>query len=475
MPYAGGAVPVCHAPVVATGARPLPNDCQPRLATYHHQCDLEEIPLAPGEPFVLPVTEAPSLTLVVETADGTYFRTVQPATILPGEVEHGPAAEAATRNAAAAWGLPDFVFRPAVTSRGAGYREVGDAIVLVGRMGLSVQVKAREKPSTDVARERAWLDKKIKQATSQARGTIRALQALDEVALTNERGRLVTFDPRAVTWLRVIVLDHPGLDEYTPVPGAVVLLRRDWEFLFDQLRSTYAVVEYLHRIGDDDAGPLGEEPVRYYQLAGADAAAEPTELDARLMDLKVHGISRPLLPQAPVGHGDDQHHFLLRVMLEDVAVLPLPPDVTSWSMLEALAGVDAVPVSYRGELGRTLLQWLDETRAYYGSGLLWRTRWHAWPDRPFVVFGVASSFRPEVQDAFGTYVMMRHQEFIERIPERRDALTVGVLLTPRNTGGRLWDTTMVSTTGDQGLGTGDRANLERLWGKLGEHRPPPSE
>ena len=60
--------------------------------------------------------------------------------------------------------------------------------------------------------------------------------------------------------------------------------------------------------------------------------------------------------------------------------------------------------------------------------------------------------------------MLRHQEFIERIPERSDALTVGVLITPRSGGGRLWDTTTVSTSGDQNLDAADRAQIERAWG-----------
>ncbi|WP_405466679.1 hypothetical protein OG783_28720 [Streptomyces jietaisiensis] len=34
-------------------------------------------------------------------------------------------------------------------------------------------------------------------------------------------------------------------DGNTPV---IALLRRDWEFLFNQLRSTHAVVGYLHRV-----------------------------------------------------------------------------------------------------------------------------------------------------------------------------------------------------------------------------------
>jgi hypothetical protein len=118
------------------------------------------------------VTE-PSFTLVVETSDGVFLRTVQPATLLPEGLLPGPAAEDTTRNAAAYWGLPDFVFRSAQLSRGSVTREVGDAIVVVGAVGASVQVKSRPAPTSNETRERSWLDKKIGEAARQAQGTIR--------------------------------------------------------------------------------------------------------------------------------------------------------------------------------------------------------------------------------------------------------------------------------------------------------------
>jgi hypothetical protein len=54
---------------------------------------------------------------------------------------------------------------------------------------------------------------------------------------------------------------------------AIALTRRDWDFLFDQLRSTTAVLDYLFRAAAASPVPLGDEPARYYQLAAADAAA----------------------------------------------------------------------------------------------------------------------------------------------------------------------------------------------------------
>lgn len=54
------------------------------------------------------------IRIEVETPTGTFIRTIQPATLLPEGGARGPAAEAATRGAAAFHGMPDFVFHPAL-------------------------------------------------------------------------------------------------------------------------------------------------------------------------------------------------------------------------------------------------------------------------------------------------------------------------------------------------------------------------
>lgn len=415
---------------------------------------------------------APQLTLVIETDRGAYIRTVMPASVLPGDREVGGATEDATRGTAARWGLPDFVFRPSRQLRGSGQREIGDALLLVGQRGAAIQIKARHAPSTDAARERSWLDRKIDQATRQARGTIRSLLASQDMSLTNERGMAVSVRPADVAWRRVIVLDHPGLDDYLPKPGAVVLLRRDWEFLFDQLRSTYAVVEYLHRVSDGDPVPLGLEPVRYYELAEADAATAPSELDERLAMFASNEMSSPLLPRQPVGHGEDRMQVVVRAVLEDIAISSPPAGRNAADMLGVLAAVDAMPVAYRAELSRTMLQWLDEVARVREPAITWRFRIHTWPDRPLLLFAVSSRYEPAIQTAFASWVSLRHQEFLELFPERSDIQTVGVLLTPRMDGSRPWDTTMVATRGDQGLSADERALFEQAWGRLGERRVP---
>ncbi|MER8199367.1 hypothetical protein ABTY00_36255 [Streptomyces microflavus] len=81
------------------------------------------------------------------------------------------------------------------------------------------------------------------------------------------------------------LLDHDKIPEST-VPTfepvgmpALTLTRRGWDFLFDQLRSTTAVLDYLFRAAGEPPIALGDEPVRYYEFAAADAFAPPEDVD----------------------------------------------------------------------------------------------------------------------------------------------------------------------------------------------------
>lgn len=407
----------------------------------------------------------PRLILRVETPDGVFLRPIMPASALAVVGERGPAAEDATRGAAASWGLPDFVFRSTLQRRGSGVRELGDAIVVVGDRAASVQVKARSSVSNSSAREHAWLQKRIAEGVSQAAGTIRSLRSSATTALVNERGRSILVHGPAKTWVPVVVVDHPGSVEFVPGGDAVVLLRQDWEFLFQQLKSTYAVIEYLHRVHRiGDRVPLGKEAVRYYELAAADLAALPDPADTRLSALGLRTQSTPTLPQVPAGHGDDRYQAVVRIVLEDIATTGHVDDA---ARLNLLAAIDSLPVGYRAELGADILRWMDQVAAVPDPEITWRFRSIVWPGRPYLLFGAATRFSESVQAEFGDYVALRHQQQLELMPERSEALTVGVLLTPRHDGLRPWDTTSAATRGDQGFDPMFREALELLWGPLG--------
>jgi hypothetical protein len=94
-------------------------------------------------------------------------------------------------------------------------------------------------------------------------------------------------------------------------------------------------------------------------------------------------------------------------------------------------------IAYRAELGRDILTWLDNVATMPGEGkLLWWFRDMPSPDKPFLVFGTATRHDAEVGERFTSFIELRHQQFIEMMPERADVLTVGVLLTPRHDGRR---------------------------------------
>lgn len=408
----------------------------------------------------LPDQETEFLQLEVETPEGLFVRTIRPAAFLPHEVDRGWAAETATRGAAAFWGLRDFVFRPALQRRGAASRELGDTIIVVGPRAASVQVKSRHAPGSDERRERTWLDKKVAEGVRQSVGTIRAMHKARVVELENERGMDIPIRAADKVWVPVVVIDHPGLESYVPTSEAVVLLRRDWEFLFEQLKSTYAVVEYLARVhGRPGAIDLGHEAIRYYELAAADVAAPPGPLDPRL---GAEGRSAPLLPQAPAPSSN-----LVRVMLEDIAAVAPSEGHDPAARLDSIAAVDAVPVGVRLDLAETVLTWLDEVAKTEEGTTRWWFRRMIWPDRPYLIFGAATRHNEAVADSFTSYVSLRHQQMLELIPERPDVMTVGILLTPRTDGLRPWDTSMAATRGDQQFGPELRAALERLWGHSG--------
>jgi len=404
------------------------------------------------------------LLLQVETPNGVFVRRIPPASVLPADAEHGPAAEQATRAAAAAYGLPDFVYRPKLQARASGIREIGDALVIAGRYAAAIQVKSRPAPTGSERRERAWLDHQIARATRQSVGTIRALRQLPTVELQNERGRMVSVDARRREWIPVVIVDHPGVTDYHPTGSAVVLLRRDWEFLFAQLKSTYAVLAYLGRVRDrSETLPLGDEPLRYYRLAAADAASTPSPLDPRLAAVGARATSTPVLPQAPAPFGE-----IIRWILEDIAAITRPPGTAEEAVLEALEALDSAAVGMRSELGEAAFRMLEQVVDAPGGGTRWWFRRVLGSGRPQLIIGTASRHDELIGGAFADYVALRHQQLAEVLPEQLNQLTVGVLLTPRSDGVRPWDTSLCATRGDQGFEPDIRAGLERLWGARGE-------
>lgn len=137
------------------------------------------------------------------------------------------------------------------------------------------------------------------------------------------------------------------------------------------------MVGYLHRVAASAPVP-GGEPERYYELAAADAEAVPGALDPSWTRRGGQPHSVPLLPAAPAGSDDDEARTMVRIMLE------------AWQRV--LASLDSLPVGYRTDLGRFLLDALAAvTQAEQGT-TAWRMRtFLAGPDWDQLGFAVCST------------------------------------------------------------------------------------
>jgi hypothetical protein len=408
------------------------------------------------------------LTLVLETDAGTLYREIPPAMPLRLTTEQGKAAEEATHSAAALWGMPDFVFKPKVLAVGSGVRELGDGIVVLGDLGLVLQVKSRENPGTKSEREEHWISKQTAKALRQGRGTIRSLTGTSHT-LTNMRSREVEINGDERQWLSVIILDHERPPDHSAFPGsqlgeAVVLLRRDWEFLFDQLKSTHAVAAYLKRVAGEDV-ELGAEPVRYHQLATLDSQAGPRGLDPAIKELGAAEHWEPMLPLTPAGSEDEGAHRFFRSILEDIATIELQT-TTEQVRLRALAELDRLPIEHRAYVGNYLREAFDlVSRPDWRESVFRLKRILGGLGSTQLLFGAGAHFPDDnFQDVFASWIELRHQEFIERVGERdEEAISIGVLLTPRSDE-LIWDTTMSAIFGPIEIAPDRRALLEDAWG-----------
>lgn len=426
------------------------------------------------------------LRLVFETPLGTMVRTVQSASPLRDELKRGAAAEQATQDAAAKWGLPDFVFGATALRDGPASREIGDGLLLVGNIGIVVQVKCRDAPSEDLERETAWITKQAARALRQGNGTIRRLLR-GPLMLSNGRGRDVQVDGRAYDWIVVAVIDHPGVavrlspsvdDSSNP---AVVLIRRDWEFLFQQLKSTHAVARYFRRVAGEP-WELGMEAVRYHQLANADHLVGPQPISKRLLGAGANPrrFTSPVLPIEPVAGTESIEHVLVRTIFEDIATSPLGnrPEL---DRLQLLAELDRFPVGLRENIGRYLLDALGALSDVQTPDVGWQLRRMLGPadgeTMAHLCFGACSSPCSEmILNAFAGWVELRHHDAGIAVGEDEAAVsTVGVLLTPHRQTQRPWDTTVVSVTGKLEIDPGDLARYRELWDARGSAELPPGD
>lgn len=419
------------------------------------------------------VTERDQTTLIMDTGDGIYERIIPRATSLNPALKRGHAAERSALAAAATWGVPDFVMRPKVEAKGSGVREISDGLLIVGDQGLILQSKAREADTwADQAKEHRWVLKQAAKATKQINGTLRRLSS-DFISMVNGRGRTIELSGSDVSWAGVVLIDHPAeldieLNELTCNCAFVVLTRAEWEFLFDQLRSTASVVDYVHRVGVP-GHKLGEEALRYYELAHADMKAPPGQIDPAVLG-RGRRVTVPRLPKLPAGRDDPEGHAMIRTICEDVAL-------TDWSStnemdrIMLLGAIDGLLPAQRSGVGRYLLDALGAARSYAGDGVKAQARTilpaHG---EPWLGFMVTNRYDEIIRNGVESWVMLRHSQRRD-VTDWTSALTVGVLLTPRRDGYRPWDTTIIGVKGEATLDPEVEASALAAWGSPYDNEP----
>lgn len=419
------------------------------------------------------VTDRDQTTLIVDTGDGIYERVIPKASTLNPTLKRGHAAERSALAAAATWGVPDFVMRPQVEEKGSGVREISDGLLVVGDQGLILQSKAREAEMwADEAKEHRWAIKQATKATKQINGTLRRLSS-SPISMVNGRGRNVQLSGATISWAGVVLIDHPAeldveLDELACKCAFVVLSRAEWEFLFDQLRSTASVVEYVHRVGAP-GHKLGEEALRYYELADADGKAPPSELNPKVLG-RGNRVSVPRLPKLPAGRDDPEGHAMIRTVCEEVALA----DWSSTNEIDRimlLGVIDGLMPAQRSGVGRYLLDALSAARDFSGEGITTQARTilptHG---EPWLGFMIANRYDETIRNGVENWVMLRHSQRRD-VTDWMSALTVGVLLTPRRDGYRPWDTTIIGVKGEATLDPDVEASALAVWGSPYDEAP----
>lgn len=356
----------------------------------------------------------------------------------------GHGAEESIESAAATWGLPDFVMRPVQERKGTAVREISDGLVVTGNRGVILQAKTRAQPNwVDTEKETRWAAKQIKKASSQVEGTARRLRDR-AITVRNGRDREMTFHVGEITWIGVIVIENPAMNsaDFEPPSSSVpflVVTRADWEFLFERLRSTYAVVQYLFRVEETEM--LGQESTRYIQLAYADAkATNEKQIEESSSTLKY--LSTPMLPFEPL-ETEQRSHQMVRDLLEDIA-LSLQDLSETKQLHSVLSAIDALPVTHRSDLGDLLLESLEGAET---NPRRWRARRY-FLNEGQIAFVIAADSSEQMRRVFGAWAHYRHHQYLDLPEVDPSSLSTCVLLSPNKTGNREWDTSVVQIQGE---------------------------
>lgn len=350
---------------------------------------------------------------------------------------HGHRQELHVRDIASRLGVADFIYVSPQVRKGNAIREAsGDGLILVGKRGAIIQVKARNpyKGSNDsTERTHSWIRKQSARAVKQGFGTKRELarrQVIGE-ALTVCPVRALDLEPKRRSrylfrvsgdtkdWPVIVVIDHPGARgiDLGFQPQVIWFTLEDWRELHLRLRSISAFLQYVERVLTDEVHvPLGHEFERYAALRSAD---EKTVINAA-SDL-------PFLahPTEYDSLGTELFRDILEKVWPDDGTVPWQSADEYRAIVEFL---DAVPPTVQASVGR----WILKKRAELAQGqetpsglarlgadrlVFCCTNYSSWPN-----------LEDWLDEAF-TLAMLRHSQAIESgAPATTTTLCVAVLV-----------------------------------------------
>ena len=249
-----------------------------------------------------------------------------------------------------------------------------------------------------------------------------------------------------------LILDHRDPPAHIEPEGdtgpSLTLLRSDWEFLWNQLRSASAVVDYVHRVAGEEPLELGMETNRYFELAECDDNAAPAPVAEWLRDSGASSPTLPLLPTNPPASTDELGFEVFQSLLHDIAASNF--DGEEGFRVHMLGQLDRVAVAGRADLGRLLLRNLAAcVRTEPGTRSMAHRLMFLDDGDVQLTFSTMDQLTGYEHEVWRMWLLHRRQKFLLESEAYGPELpwTVGVLLTPRPDGGRPWDTSVVATDG----------------------------
>ncbi|MGD9998362.1 MAG: hypothetical protein AB7N61_13210 [Acidimicrobiia bacterium] len=274
--------------------------------------------------------------------------------------------------------------------------------------------------------------------------------------MTSLRGTPHRVVADAYRWLCVVIIDHenppvglvPTCDAKDPT---IALLKSDWDFLFNHLRSTYAVVRYLRHVVQFEPVALGTEWIRYGQIAFEASLESSSSLDKRLLVKGAVKYHSPLLSLTAAMDDDASSQMFYRMLLEEVAVKMLAdPVLADGPRLDVLSRLDALPVSMRSAVARYVFDSICElTKTAPHDGVKWLTRTiRGTADGTQLLYGACSEHFGGYDLFLQNWLVVRHHDLRALVGPTSCVATVALVLTPRRDGSRPWDVTVCSVAGD---------------------------